>query len=79
MMYSRWLLANIPPEGKAAVVHGDFRLDNLMLSNHSAECLAVLDWYKSFASPFYSVSPLLSLSLTHTLSHDFADCLAILD
>jgi aminoglycoside phosphotransferase (APT) family kinase protein len=40
----RWLSANIPPESKASVVHGDFRLDNLILKKDSTDVLAVLDW-----------------------------------
>ncbi|KAJ1470955.1 kinase-like domain-containing protein [Baffinella frigidus] len=39
-----WLGANVPPEGKAAVVHGDFRLDNLIMDSTSENVLAVLDW-----------------------------------
>jgi len=39
-----WLSANIPPEGAPSVVHGDFRLDNIILEPASAKCLAVLDW-----------------------------------
>jgi acyl-CoA dehydrogenase family protein 10 len=39
-----WLTANIPPEGPPSIVHGDFRLDNLILKKESTECLAVLDW-----------------------------------
>jgi aminoglycoside phosphotransferase (APT) family kinase protein len=37
------LAANIPPQGAATIVHGDYRLDNCMLGydNHIA---AVLDW-----------------------------------
>ena len=39
-----WLSANVPPECVPAVVHGDFRLDNLIMSPSAAECVAVLDW-----------------------------------
>lgn len=39
-----WLSENVPPEGAPGVVHGDFRLDNLILKKDAAECLAVLDW-----------------------------------
>ncbi len=37
------LLARIPPQGKAAIVHGDYRLDNCIVSP-SGELAAVLDW-----------------------------------
>jgi aminoglycoside phosphotransferase (APT) family kinase protein len=39
----RRLLARIPAQDRAAIVHGDFRIDNLVFSPH-AEVRAVLDW-----------------------------------
>jgi aminoglycoside phosphotransferase (APT) family kinase protein len=43
-----WLPANIPPSARDAsqvsVVHGDFRLDNLMFHPTEARIVAVLDW-----------------------------------
>eukprot|EP00802_Teleaulax_amphioxeia_P008001 Tamp_08009.p1 GENE.Tamp_08009~~Tamp_08009.p1 ORF type:complete len:487 (+),score=115.21 Tamp_08009:680-2140(+) len=39
-----WLQANIPPEGKPGVVHGDFRLDNIIFRPDAPRCQAVLDW-----------------------------------
>jgi aminoglycoside phosphotransferase (APT) family kinase protein len=38
----RWLLRNRPPSGGSAVVHGDFRVGNLMVDE--AGLVAVLDW-----------------------------------
>ncbi|MDT8326579.1 MAG: phosphotransferase family protein [Roseovarius sp.] len=41
----RWLDGNIPADdGQRTLVHGDYRLDNLLFSKDSARCLAVLDW-----------------------------------
>ncbi|HXA33330.1 MAG TPA: phosphotransferase family protein [Acidimicrobiales bacterium] len=37
------LSEQVPPQGPAAIVHGDYRLDNCML-DQSGEVLAVLDW-----------------------------------
>lgn len=37
------LVARIPEQGQAGIVHGDYRLDNCMLSDEG-EVLAVLDW-----------------------------------
>jgi len=37
------LAANIPPQGPAAIVHGDYRLDNCMLGGDGS-VIAVLDW-----------------------------------
>jgi len=43
-----WLPAHIPPaardEGRVAVVHGDFRLDNLMFHPTEPRVIGVLDW-----------------------------------
>ncbi len=39
----RRLAARVPPQGAATIVHGDYRLDNLVLSP-AGEVLAVLDW-----------------------------------
>ncbi|MFN3536013.1 MAG: phosphotransferase family protein [Brevundimonas sp.] len=35
---------SLPPEGPARIVHGDWRLDNMILAPDRAEVLAVLDW-----------------------------------
>ena len=37
------LLRRIPAQGPATIVHGDYRLDNCMISDHG-EVIAVLDW-----------------------------------
>ena len=39
-----WLPAHIPPAGPARLVHGDYRLDNLIVARARPEILAVLDW-----------------------------------
>jgi aminoglycoside phosphotransferase (APT) family kinase protein len=39
-----WLPRHIPPSGPARLVHGDYRLDNLILANDSPVIVAVLDW-----------------------------------
>src|SRR4029077_19009512 len=38
-----WLPKNLPPAGPVRVVHGDYRLDNMILASDAARILAVLD------------------------------------
>lgn len=40
-----WLETNLPPDdGLVSLVHGDYRLDNLMFAPDRPEIIAVLDW-----------------------------------
>jgi len=39
-----WLPAHIPPSGPVRLVHGDFRLDNVILDPKAPKVLTVLDW-----------------------------------
>ena len=39
-----WLPDNLPDEPEARLVHGDFRLDNLIIAPDEPRVLAVLDW-----------------------------------
>ena len=39
-----FLPESLPAEGPTSIVHGDFRLDNLMMAPDAAEVRAVLDW-----------------------------------
>lgn len=39
-----WLPANIPPNETTTIVHGDYRLDNMILHPTESRVIAVLDW-----------------------------------
>ncbi|MEM7661849.1 MAG: phosphotransferase family protein [Pseudomonadota bacterium] len=39
-----WLPANIPPGDMTTIVHGDYRLDNMILHPTEPRVIAVLDW-----------------------------------
>jgi aminoglycoside phosphotransferase (APT) family kinase protein len=55
-----FLPATLPPEGPTRVVHGDFRLDNLILAPDTPEVRAVLDWELStLGDPMADLSYLL--------------------
>lgn len=39
-----WLAASVPDDQSAAIVHGDYRLDNMVIAAGGPEVSAVLDW-----------------------------------
>ena len=40
-----WLAANEPPDdGRVSLVHGDYRLDNMIFAKDASRLLAVIDW-----------------------------------
>jgi aminoglycoside phosphotransferase (APT) family kinase protein len=61
------LLGGIPEQGPAAIVHGDYRLDNSMISS-SGDVLAVLDWELCTLG-----DPLADVGLLHVYWNEAAD------
>jgi aminoglycoside phosphotransferase (APT) family kinase protein len=39
-----WLPQHLPPPGPVRLIHGDFRLDNIIIAPEGPDVLAVLDW-----------------------------------
>jgi aminoglycoside phosphotransferase (APT) family kinase protein len=39
-----WLPAHLPAEGRPAIVHGDYRMDNLVFHKSEPRVIGVLDW-----------------------------------
>ena len=39
-----WLQANMPPDDPPSIIHGDFRIDNMIFHPTEPRVLAVLDW-----------------------------------
>ncbi len=39
-----WLPANLPPPAPVRLVHGDYRIDNMILAHDEPRVIAVLDW-----------------------------------
>ncbi|MDE2362150.1 MAG: phosphotransferase [Hyphomicrobiales bacterium] len=53
-----WLSKNVPPDdGRVSIVHGDYRLDNMIFHPTEPRLLAVLDWELStLGHPFADIS-----------------------
>ena len=39
-----WLPRTLPQQDRTSIIHGDYRIDNMMFEKNGTNCLAVLDW-----------------------------------
>lgn len=56
-----WLDQNMPPDdGQRSLVHGDYRIDNLLFARDGSACMAVLDWELStLGHPFADLAAVI--------------------
>lgn len=56
-----WLDGNVPEDdGRRTLVHGDYRIDNLLFAENGPDCVAVLDWELStIGHPFADLAALV--------------------
>ncbi|WP_439122015.1 phosphotransferase [Marivita sp.] len=56
-----WLQANVPSDdGRVTLVHGDYRIDNLLFAPDRPKCVAVLDWELStLGHPFSDLAAVI--------------------
>ncbi len=64
-----WLPENIPADDSTSIVHGDFRLENLMFDAEEPKVIGVLDWELSTIG--HPLSDLAFNCMTYHLSSDF--------
>jgi aminoglycoside phosphotransferase (APT) family kinase protein len=68
-----WLTQNMPPESSSAVIHNDYKFDNLLLDPHDLTCImAVLDWEMATLG-----DPLMDLGTTLGYWIEAGDCEAL--
>src|SRR3546814_8429723 len=62
-----FLAATIPPQTRTSIVHGDYRIDNMIFAKETPDVIAVLDWELStLGDPLADFSYFLMRSEEHT-------------
>lgn len=73
---ARMLSADVPPEGSPAIVHGDYRLDNLLVTP-DGRIVAVVDWeMATIGDPLTDVALLCTYMQLARQSNAIADSMA---
>lgn len=58
---TQWLVKHLPTSGPATIVHGDYRLDNVMFAHKHPQVVAIFDWeMATIGDPLADVGYLLS-------------------
>jgi aminoglycoside phosphotransferase (APT) family kinase protein len=71
---SGWLEAHLPESGPPAVVHGDYKLDNVVVSSSTGGVVAILDWeMATVGDPLADLGYLMSFWLEPGESEEFLD------
>lgn len=64
-----WLTATLPAQDRTSIVHGDYRIDNLIFHSDEARVVALLDWELStLGDPLADFTYLLMNWVTSTLA-----------
>ena len=66
-----WLPSHLPQESRSVLIHGDYRLDNLIFDAHELRVIGVLDWELStLGDPISDFAyPCMSWHIPHDLWH----------
>ena len=72
-----WLPAHVPPDEPGRIVHGDYRIDNLIFDTHTLRIRAVIDW--ELATLGNALSDFAYNCMTWRMPHSMRKGLAGLD
>ncbi|WP_286138337.1 phosphotransferase family protein [Bacillus sp. AFS055030] len=63
---SKWLIENIPPSSDAVLIHNDYKLNNMLISNDLQRVEAVVDWeLAAIADPLFDLGTTLGYWIQH--------------
>lgn len=78
-MLLNWLVAHIPTNSQATLIHNDFKLNNMLLRNEDiTQVEAVLDWeMATIGDPLFDLAVALSYWVTHDDPEDLQTVLPV--